>query len=82
VIEKVSRYHREHGERSFTAPHMIRWIEQAGGRVTNLRYAGFVPMFCPDGLARAMKRVEGIVESTPAVRVVACAVYAIAAVRR
>jgi SAM-dependent methyltransferase len=82
VIEKTSAYHREHGERSYTARRIMSWIEQAGGRAVTWRYSGFVPMFCPDWIARNMKRLEGIVEQTPFLNIFGCAVYVVVAVRR
>jgi SAM-dependent methyltransferase len=82
VIEKASAYHREHGERSYTARRIVNWIEQAGGRAVTRRYSGFVPMFCPDWIARNMKRLEGIVEQTPFLNIFGCAVYVVVAVRR
>lgn len=81
VIEKVSRYHREHRERSYAPRRLVRWVEQAGGRVVRGRFAGFVPMFCPDWLARGMKRAEPAVERLPVIRALGCAVYVFAATR-
>jgi ubiquinone/menaquinone biosynthesis C-methylase UbiE len=75
VIERLSPYHREHRERSYTTWQVARWIEQAGGRVIRRRFAGFVPMFSPDPLARAMKTVEPVVERTPFLKTLGCAVY-------
>ena len=45
IIEKLSPYHRAHGERSFSMTQMIQWIEAAGGAPVRIRYSGFVPMF-------------------------------------
>jgi ubiquinone/menaquinone biosynthesis C-methylase UbiE len=77
VIEKVSPYHREHGERSYRSATLRRWIQEAGGTVVRERFSGFVPMFCPDWIARGMKRLEPIVEATPAVRAVCCSLYVV-----
>ena len=49
--------------------------------MTHLRFAGFVPMFSPDWVARAMKAFEPIVERVPGVNALACAVYVIVAAR-
>jgi ubiquinone/menaquinone biosynthesis C-methylase UbiE len=75
VIEQVSRYHIEHGEKSYTPRRMRRWIAAAGGTVLSCRFAGFVPMFCPDALARLMKSLEWLVERLPLVNALSCAVY-------
>ena len=81
IIEKLSPYHREHAEKSYTIFRMSNWIRQAGGRIDHLCYAGFVPMFCPDWLARATKAVEPLVEVVPLVRALCCSVYVIRAER-
>lgn len=81
VIERISRYHREHLEKSYTRRRFARWISQAGGVIERDAFAGFVPMFCPDWLARGMKAIEPLVEKTPLLRCVACAVYVVVAVR-
>jgi SAM-dependent methyltransferase len=74
VIEKASSYHREHEERSYPAARLRAWLQGAGGEVVHERFGGFVPMFAPDLLARAMKLAEPVVERTP-LRKVGCAVY-------
>lgn len=81
IIERTSTYHRQHDEKSHRPRRMARWVQEAGGAVVSLRFAGFVPMFCPDWTARAMKRLEPIVESLPLLRSHACAVYVMVARR-
>ncbi len=81
VIEKTSRYHKEHNEKSYSTSRMKRWIKEAGGSVFYEKTAGFVPMFCPDWMANAMKFIEPAVESIPLLRSTACAVYVMVAVR-
>jgi SAM-dependent methyltransferase len=82
VIEKVSRYHREHGEKSYSSRQIACWVEGAGGRIQWRRYAGFVPMFCPDWLARTMKAVEPLLERLPGIRALGCAVFVLVATRK
>lgn len=77
IIERVSPYHRAHKERSYTLAKIARWIEKAGGEVEHVEYAGFVPMFCPDLLARGMKAVEPLLEYIPGVSTLVCAVYVV-----
>lgn len=82
VIEKTSRYHIEHDEKSY-APRLIRrWVREASGVVVSENFAGFVPMFCADWLARFMKGLEPAIEAVPGFRALACAVYTMAAERR
>ena len=75
VMEKVSDYHREHEERSYTAGRLHRWVEAAGGRVVEGRFAVAVPMFCPDWIARLLKFAEPAIERLPVVNRLFCAVY-------
>jgi SAM-dependent methyltransferase len=75
VMERISAYHREHEERSYTAARLKRWVESAGGRVTRGRLGVAVPMFCPDWLARIFKFIEPPVEKIPLVNRMLCAVY-------
>jgi len=82
VLEKTSRYHREHGEKSYRLRQLVRWIVEAGGEVQSRCFAGFVPMFSPDWLARAMKAVEPALERLPGLRALGCAVVVLVARRR
>ena len=79
LIERASRYHREHDERSYSSARIRRWITAAGGRVSRLSYVGLVPFFCPDRAARTLKRLEPLAEGTPGLRQLACAVSVIVA---
>jgi len=80
-IEKLSKYHRDHHERSFTSRRIDHWIKLANGVTSYRKCAGFVPMFCPRPMARAMKLIEPILESLPVVRQATCAVYVAVGVR-
>lgn len=82
IIEKLSPYHREHGEKSYGSRRMKRWIEKAGGSVAYAKAAGFVPMFCPDSLARTTKAIEPYLESFPLLRWMGCAVYVMVGARK
>jgi len=57
-------------------------VKEAGGSVVYEKTAGFVPMFCPDWMAKTMKFIEPAVESVPLLRSIACAVYVMVAVRQ
>lgn len=81
IIEKLSRYHREHNEKSYTSSQLRHWIEESGGVIAYQRFAGFVPMFCPPVIARTMKALEPIVEALPVVSKFGCAVTVIVARR-
>lgn len=77
VIERTSEYHRTHGEKSY-APFMLRkWIRKLGGKIEKESYAGLVPFFCPDPMAKLLKRLEPFVEIAPGADRMSCAVYAV-----
>lgn len=78
--EKFSEYHIKHGEKSY-APHALdRWVRELGGKVTHRKWAGFVPMFCTNSLARVMKWVEPVVETVPIIKEIGCAIYYMSAI--
>ena len=82
VIERVSPYHREHGEKSYPARRLRRWIAAGGGEVVSQEFAGLVPIFCPDVIARACKLAEPIVERAPVANALGCAYWVGLARRR
>ncbi|MDQ6911163.1 MAG: class I SAM-dependent methyltransferase [Actinomycetota bacterium] len=81
VLERCSRYHVEHGEKSYAPWRLERWIGDLGARIERRTWAGLVPMFSPDWCAKAMKRLEPVVEQVPVLRAGVCAVFAFTAIR-
>ena len=81
VIEKASRYHREHHERSYPTRRLLRWVEECGGTVVQKRLGGLVPMFCPDWMAHAAKALEPRVEASSLLAYLGCAVIVVVARR-
>jgi SAM-dependent methyltransferase len=75
MIEKLSPYHREHKEKSYPPFRLDRWFESHDARVVRRAYAGLVPFFCPEPLARVLKKIEPMVERMPLIRKMSCAVY-------
>ena len=75
IIEKTSRYHIEHEEKSYSPRQLDRWFAQNGGRLIRSFYCGLVPFFCPDRVSRMLKMLEPIVERIPFLRQLVCAVY-------
>jgi ubiquinone/menaquinone biosynthesis C-methylase UbiE len=76
VIERVSRYHVEHREQSFAPMKLRRWTKELNGTVREgAFYAGLVPFFCPDPMARVLKWMEPAIERVPLVRELSCAVF-------
>ncbi len=75
AIEKASPYHVAHEEKSYAPRHLDRWVLEQGGQVIRRQWTGLVPFFCPDWIARVLKRVEPWVEALPFVSSVACGNY-------
>ena len=75
VIEKVSKYHVEHEEKSYSPRRLDRWFEGEGAIVEESQFIGLVPYFCPDAMARTLKRIEPFFERMPLLRSVSCAQY-------
>jgi len=64
IIEKLSPYHRAHGERSFTSQTLVSWVKAGGGRVEKVSFVGLVPFFCPKKLVLFLKKIEPLVEAS------------------
>ncbi len=63
LLERVSPYHRRHGEKSYLPGHLTAMVEEAGARVTGRTFRGFVPIFSPaDWYARFSKWLEPAIE--------------------
>lgn len=72
LLERFSRYHIEHEERSFR-PGLIRnWLNAAGLTVRSCRVLNLVPFFCPDRFAIILRAVEPLIERIPLLRDIAC----------
>jgi len=65
VIERVSKYHREHEEKSFSAMRLRRWCRDARATVKSLSYIGFVPFYFPTFGAKLIHGVQPALEKVP-----------------
>lgn len=74
IIERTSRYHIIHEEKSYSPRVLDRWCTEAGGSVEVSKFYGLVPMFCPDWFARILKVLEPVFEVVPIMNRVSCAV--------
>jgi ubiquinone/menaquinone biosynthesis C-methylase UbiE len=72
LLERVSRYHIEHQERSFFPTMFHRWARELGGTVRSPVFIGLVPFFCPDPMARVLSAIEPTAERIPGVRSLCC----------
>lgn len=75
LLERFGPYHRAHEERSYSPPRLRAWVEAAGGHVVRGRLGVAVPMFSPDWMARTLAFAEPMIERTPGLNRVLCAVY-------
>lgn len=82
IIEKVSPYHRLHEEQSFFPSTIRKWCSDAGFITTKCNIINLVPLFCPDGLAKALKSMEPYVEKIPFFRNFACGQVLIRAAKK
>ena len=80
LIEKTSRYHREHGEKSYPPARLDR-LSAGWARVIHRSFVCIVPYFCPDWFARTMKRIEPVVEAIPIADRLGCSTYIMVATR-
>ena len=81
VLERVSRYHRDHEEKSYPPSRLDYWVTRLGGAITSRQWIGLVPMFCPDWFARTLKTIEPTIERLPGVNRLCCAQYVFVAHR-
>ncbi len=72
LLEKFSRYHIEHEERSFSPSTIASWLTDSGFSVRSNRVFNLVPMFCPNWMARVLRAAGPIVEQIPFLRNIAC----------
>ncbi len=75
IMEKISPYHVLHEEKSYPPRKLDKWFRNNGGIITTSTYIGFVPMFCPDLLAKILKFFEPLVEKAPLIRTFSCGQY-------
>lgn len=78
-IERISPYHRQHREVSFSPREHVRWLMDAGARIRSRSYMLIVPFFSPDWLAKSLAALEPFIERTPLLRTLACSFHVIVA---
>jgi 2-polyprenyl-3-methyl-5-hydroxy-6-metoxy-1,4-benzoquinol methylase len=71
-IEKISKYHVEHEEQSFTLNQIERWLLEAGYCQIKHKYINLVPFFCPDWFAKIADFLTPVFERIPLLRVFLC----------
>lgn len=81
LLERFSRYHIDHEERSFRPGVICKWLTAAGLTVRSCRVLNLVPFFCPELAAKALRTIEPLVERIPLLRDIACGQSIIVATR-
>jgi 2-polyprenyl-3-methyl-5-hydroxy-6-metoxy-1,4-benzoquinol methylase len=69
ILEKISKYHVEHGEKSYSPRSLRQWCRDAGLRVELFRHINLVPCFCPDWMAGLLNFLTPLMEKIPLLRV-------------
>jgi 2-polyprenyl-3-methyl-5-hydroxy-6-metoxy-1,4-benzoquinol methylase len=82
LLERYSKYHVEHEERSFSPMHIRTWLRNAGFEDLQTRMINLVPFFCPDWMVPPLRHAERIVERLPLVRDIGCGQSVIVARKR
>lgn len=72
VIERTSRYHIEHGEKSYRPVRVDKWFAEHGAKLESVEFLCIVPFFCPDWMARTLSLMEPLFEALPVVNRFAC----------
>lgn len=75
IMEKVSPYHILHEEKSYSPRKLDKWFKKNGGVIIKSMYVGFVPLFCPDFLAKILNFFEPYMEKFPLLRNFSCGQY-------
>ena len=72
LLERFSKYHIEHEERSFFAWTIEGWLKEAGFESRSTTYINLVPFFCPNWMARGLRALEPLIEKLPIFRTFIC----------
>jgi 2-polyprenyl-3-methyl-5-hydroxy-6-metoxy-1,4-benzoquinol methylase len=72
ILERLSKYHREHKEQSYTMATLKKWIKDSGGIVEKSFYHGLVPYFSPNIVVHIGKLLEPVIEPIPFINALVC----------
>jgi 2-polyprenyl-3-methyl-5-hydroxy-6-metoxy-1,4-benzoquinol methylase len=68
IIEKTSKYHISHGERSFSKNRIEKWLVNSGLQTDEIKFGVTVPFFAPDRLAIILDRFDPIARKIPVLK--------------
>jgi len=72
IIEKVSRYHRRHEEKSYLPPTLNSWFKENGYLLKEQYFFSIVPYFAPKALVKVLEAIEPLIESIPILNTFLC----------
>jgi len=72
LLERISRYHIEHEERSFVPSRLDRMFRARGASLESAEFLSIVPYLCPDWAARVLDFFEPMVEALPVLNRIGC----------
>lgn len=65
IIEKKSKYHIEHEEKSYSIKELKEFCKKTNYRIEKVRYVGFVPFFFPTTPSRVIHFFQPLLERIP-----------------
>jgi SAM-dependent methyltransferase len=74
IIEKLSPYHRKHGEKSYWPPKLEKYFLNNNYEIVSQKYFGIVPYFCNRYLAIFLSAIEPFFENIPYLNRLWCSV--------
>ena len=72
ILEKFSKYHIEHEERSFFLYTIKKWLKNNSFLIKEYKFRAILPMFCPNWLARLLYVINPIFQSIPLLNRLSC----------
>ncbi len=72
IIERTSPYHIKHEEKSYWPPTLNKWFRNNNFTVREQSFFSIVPYFCPEKIARLLKRVEPYIEKLTILKLFYC----------
>jgi SAM-dependent methyltransferase len=77
LLEKVSSYHRAHGEKSYTPSTLRRWLVSLGGTFCGESFSSLVPLLCPTAIAEFLDWLSPKWEQLPFIAKISCGLYCV-----
>jgi ubiquinone/menaquinone biosynthesis C-methylase UbiE len=72
IIENISPYHSQHGEKSYWPPTLNKWFMNNSFKVKKQLFFSIVPYFCPENIVKMLKFIEPFMEKIPYIKQFYC----------